>query len=49
MGAAGGGSGGGSEADELRKLDLTLHELQHEGELTLRTDSKRTTVLVSIK
>ncbi|XP_047541258.1 rho guanine nucleotide exchange factor 11 isoform X4 [Vanessa atalanta] len=36
---------GGAECDELRRLDLTTHSLRHEGELLLRTDTKKISVL----
>ncbi|XP_050357876.1 rho guanine nucleotide exchange factor 11 [Nymphalis io] len=39
------GGAGGAECDELRRLDLTAHALRHEGELLLRTDTKRIAVL----
>lgn len=36
---------GGAECEELRRLELPQHRLLHEGELYLRTDSKRSAVL----
>ncbi|CAG9572571.1 unnamed protein product [Danaus chrysippus] len=35
----------GAECEELRRLELPQHRLLHEGELFLRTDSKRSAVL----
>ncbi|XP_052742710.1 LOW QUALITY PROTEIN: rho guanine nucleotide exchange factor 11 [Bicyclus anynana] len=40
-----GGVGSGGEFEELRRLDLTAHALRHEGELSLRTDTKKISVL----
>ena len=37
----------GTDFEELRKLDLTTHTLRFEGELALRTDTKKIRVLVS--
>nr|XP_034837598.1 uncharacterized protein LOC117993840 [Maniola hyperantus]XP_034837599.1 uncharacterized protein LOC117993840 [Maniola hyperantus] len=41
----GGVGGSGGEFEELRRLDLTSHALRHEGELSLRTDTKKISVL----
>ncbi|CAH2235201.1 jg10453 [Pararge aegeria aegeria] len=41
----GGVGGSGGEFEELRRLDLTTHSLRHEGELSLRTDTKKISVL----